>query len=150
MHGTIPEELSASGMRLITMSLGIMQSFNGIQRIDIEWPDAWHKCVLKICSARKVGLTRGAMKCHECMRLRNSSPKSWRSSPTSPSTSIFFSLIAVCLAPTGILGLGRLVAGPIQVVSGLLPKTRQEKVVGSEDMFHRRKFRSQTSDNMDR
>ena len=28
-------------MRLITMSLGIMQSFNGIQRIDIEWPDAW-------------------------------------------------------------------------------------------------------------
>lgn len=32
------QELSASGMRLITMSLGIMQSFNGIQRIDLEWP----------------------------------------------------------------------------------------------------------------
>ena len=41
-HG-FPEELSASGMRLITMSLGIMQSFNGIKKIDIEWPDAWQQ-----------------------------------------------------------------------------------------------------------
>ncbi|CAL1173654.1 unnamed protein product [Cladocopium goreaui] len=37
------KELSASGMRLITMSLGIMQSFNGIQRIDIEWPELFTK-----------------------------------------------------------------------------------------------------------
>ncbi|CAE7571025.1 unnamed protein product, partial [Symbiodinium pilosum] len=32
-------ELSASGVRLITMSLSIMQSFNGIGRIDLEWPE---------------------------------------------------------------------------------------------------------------
>ena len=32
------QELSASGVRLITMSLSIMQSFNGIGRIDLEWP----------------------------------------------------------------------------------------------------------------
>ena len=40
------KELSASGMRLITMSLGIMQSFNGIQRIPLEWPVTRREVVL--------------------------------------------------------------------------------------------------------
>ena len=40
------QELSASGVRLITMSLSIMQSFNGIGRIDLEWPAPCLRCHL--------------------------------------------------------------------------------------------------------
>eukprot|EP00439_Symbiodinium_sp_Y106_P012060 s2756_g1.t2 len=44
------KELSASGVRLITMSLSIMQSFNGIGRIDLEWPELFTKIMAVIAN----------------------------------------------------------------------------------------------------
>ena len=63
------------------MSLSIMQSFNGIGRIDLEWPESFSgkvgKCVC-VCVCMAVSLEQDGLQSSAGSQQRNSSQGSWR------------------------------------------------------------------------